>query len=369
MPWWLTCRTCEVVVPIIGKRIIVKEETLDFHRRALVVDLHTDSMLAARVLGLDFSRRHRAPEGFAPWRLHADVPRLREGGIDAIWLGIVTHPWPHKAYDRALRSLRFTRYVLEKNDSDLALATGPGELVRARESGRLAIMLGVEGMHMLGGRLERIEALYGRGVRYITMAHFSSNRFAVSSADPFFKRAHLSELGASSVREMNRLGMIIDVAHTHSDLIAEVCEMSARPVIVSHGAAQALRPTYRNLSDDDIRAVAGTGGVIGVTFCAHWLSARKERPPLEIVVDHADHIRRLVGVDHLALGSDWDGFIETPDGMRDAADLPALTQVFFDRGYTEEEVAKILGLNFMRVFEDVADPLLAGRRLVPHCPR
>jgi membrane dipeptidase len=210
-------------------------------------------------------------------------------------------------------------------------------------------------MHMLGGSLDRIEKFYGLGVRYITMAHFTSNRFAVSSADSTKEHAELGALGFEAVEVMNELGMMIDVSHTHTDLIAEVCRLSSQPVIVSHGAASALRPTFRNLTDEDIKNIAGTGGVIGLTYCAEWLAPRRSKPHLSVVVDHADHIKGLVGIDHIALGSDWDGLITTPDGMRDATDLPALTQLFFDRGYDADEVEKILGINFMRVFRQVTE--------------
>lgn len=322
----------------------------ELHRLSLVVDLHTDSLIAAKMLGRDLSRRHRPPRGFAPWMLHADVPRLKEGGVDAVFMGIVTHPWPRRAYERALSIIDYASYVLEKNSADLVLATTAAGVLDARRQGRIAVLLGVEGMHMLGGRPGRIEELYRRGVRYITMAHFTSNRFAVSSADPFRKRARLSALGREAIEEMNRLGMMIDVAHTHTDLIAEVCAQSSRPVMVSHGATQALRPVFRNLTDADIRAVAATGGVIGLIYATNWLAPAGSGPALDVVVDHADHIRELVGVEHLALGSDWDGFIKTPRGMKDAADLPALTRLFLERGYSEDDVEKILGRNFMRMF-------------------
>jgi len=339
----------------IKQPVEASEETREFQRRCLVVDLHTDSLMYARILGLNLSKRHRAPRGISNWKLHTDVPKLKEGGVDAVFFGIVTHPWPRKAYSRALRSIDYARYVFEKNKEELLLATMPADIQTARGAGKVAALLGVEGMHMLGGSLDRIEKFYGLGVRYITMAHFTSNRFAVSSADSTKEHAELGALGFEAVEVMNELGMMIDVSHTHTDLIAEVCRLSSQPVIVSHGAASALRPTFRNLTDEDIKNIAGTGGVIGLTYCAEWLAPRRSKPHLSVVVDHADHIKGLVGIDHIALGSDWDGLITTPDGMRDATDLPALTQLFFDRGYDADEVEKILGINFMRVFRQVTE--------------
>ena len=334
--------------------IKVSEETRDFHERSFVIDLHTDSLIAARSLGRDLSRTHRAPRGLQPWMLHTDVPRLKAGGVNALFFGIVTHPWPHKAAGRAMRNLRYGKFVIKKNASSMALATTPAEIASANAQGKIAALFGVEGMHMLSGRLEAIEEFYDQGVRYITLAHFTSNRFAVSSADPFRKEASLSGPGAAAVEVMNALGMVIDLAHVNTRLIGEVCRMTAQPVIVSHGAAAAIRPTFRNLSDEDIRNVANTGGVIGIIYSTEWLGPKGADVHLGAVVDHADHIRKLVGIDHIALGSDWDGFIATPPEMPDSAGLPALTQLFFDRGYSHDEVAKILGLNFMRVFGEVA---------------
>ncbi len=331
-----------------------EDGALALHEASLVVDLHTDSLIAARGLGRDLSRRHRPPRGVRPWMLHADIPRLREGGVDAVFLGIVTHPWPRHAWERALARIRYCRYVVEKNSADLALAVSPDDIDEARRAGKIAVLIGVEGMHMLGGRLERIGELHALGARYITMAHFTSNRFAVSSADTRKKGVRLSELGCMAVEEMNRLGIMIDLAHTHTRLISEVCRRSEAPVMVSHGAVQALRPAFRNLSDDDVTAVASTGGVIGLIFATHWLVEKGEGATLDTVVDHADHVRRLVGVDHLALGSDWDGLIATPLGMRDAADLPELTRAFLRRGYSDDDVEKILGQNFMRAFREAS---------------
>lgn len=327
---------------------------MSLHRRALVIDLHTDSLILANTLGKDLSKRHRAPNGFRPWMLHADVPRLKESGVDALFFGIVTHPWPHKAFERALCNLRYGRYVVEKNSCDLALATGPAEIERARARGKIAVLFGVEGMHMLSGRPGNIEELYRRGARYITMAHFTSNRFAASSAGRAGRQPRLGELGSQAVDIMNGLGMMIDLAHVHSEVIHDVCERTRQPVLVSHGAAQAVRPTFRNLSDRDIEDVARTGGVIGLIYATEWLATHDvDDPTIEVIVDHADHIRKVAGIDHLALGSDWDGFIAMPQGMRDVTDLSNLTAAFLKRGYSEVDVEKVLGLNFMRVFSDV----------------
>ncbi len=334
--------------------IIVSEEVLEFHKRALVIDLHTDCLIASRVLGLDLGKRHRAPWGLSsPWFLHADIPKMREGGIDAVFFGIVTHPLPLGAYDRAWRNIKFAHYTFRKHSDRLFFTLKSDDIIEAKRKGKIAALLGVEGMHMLNGAVDRISDFYDKGVRYITMAHFTSNKFAASSADPFKKEFKLGKKGVEAVELMNELGMMIDVSHTHSDVLRDVCRISTAPVIASHTATRALRPVFRNMSDNDIKIVAETGGVIGLIYASDWLSGGIRRTNLSAVVDHADHIKKIVGTDFIALGSDWDGFIRTPREMKDASDLPALTQLFFERGYKHEEVEKILGLNFLRVFRQV----------------
>jgi membrane dipeptidase len=334
------------------RHVSVSHEARELNSRAFVIDLHTDTLMAAQMTGRDIARRHRPPRGFQPWMLHVDIPRLAEGGLDAVAFGIVTHPWPRKAFERAARNLAHGLRVIERNSGRLALATCTEDIERANTGGRIAVLFGVEGMHMLSGDLENIARLFDMGARYVTLAHFTSNSFAASSADPF-KRPRRSPLLDDAVREMNTLGMIVDVAHAHPLDLERACRLSSQPVIVSHGAAAALRPTFRNLTDEDIRLVAGTGGVIGIIFATEWLTPTGAPAGLDAIVDHADHVRRLVGVEHLALGSDWDGFIGVPREMPDAAALPVLTQLFLDRGYSAGEIEMILGANFLRVFKEV----------------
>ncbi len=317
-----------------------------------VVDLHTDSLIAARFFGYDLGKKHIPPLGFQPWRLHADFPRLREGGVNGVWLGIVTSPYPRSAcLRRALRNIEFARRVVAANPHQAEMAQGPEEMMRIIGDGRIAVMLGVEGLHAAGSSLEGLKEIYGAGARYAGLAHFTDNHFASTN----FRRdrpAPLTELGRKAVRWMNSAGMVIDLAHTHPDCLREVCEITRAPVIVSHTGISAVRKASRNVTDDDIRRVANTGGVIGIIYATNWIS-RNPFCGLGEVVDHFDHVRDLVGVEHLALGSDWDGFIMVPGPMGDASGLPRLFQLMRRRGYSEEDLDRIRGLNFLRVFQEV----------------
>jgi membrane dipeptidase len=337
----------------VHKPIKVSAEARELHKKSLVVDLHTDSFMAVRLLRLDYARRNEPPDGMQPWKLHTDVPRLREGGVDAVFYGIVTHPIPLGAYGRALRNIHFARREFEK--TGVSFCTSPDQILAARERGAVAGLLGLEGFHMLEGRVERLADLYRLGVRYAGMTHFTSNAFAVSSASKLRKHGRLNARGYEALEACESLGMMVDLAHVHTDIINEVCIRATKPVIVSHGATYAVRPIFRNLTDRDIRSVASTGGVIGLFYKAEWIAPEGQPATLATVVDHADHIKRLVGARHIALGSDWDGLIATPAGMRGAEDLPALTQIYLQRGYSPEEVTGILGGNFMRAFKDATD--------------
>lgn len=339
----------------------VSEEARALHESSLVVDMHTDSLMAAKVMRRDLYRTHRPPRGWQPWLLHADVPRLREGGVDVVCCGIVTHPFPAGARKRARANIEYGRSVVMKGSGELTLAGSPEDIRRAGREGGMAALFGIEGMHMLSGGLDAIEEFYGLGARYITLAHFTSNAFAVSSADPFRGTARPKGRLAEALDLMTSLGMMVDLAHVHTDIIEWACKRSEVPVIVSHGACAALRPTFRNLSDADIRNVAATGGVVGVIYSTGWLTPRGRGAGVSDVVDHADHIRRLVGARHVALGSDWDGLISTPPDLPDAAALPALTQGFLDRGFGPDEVRGVLGGNFMRVFTEVCAARTGGR--------
>ena len=330
--------------------ITVSDEARELHERSLVIDLHTDSLIAVRMLKLDYTERHEPPEGMQPWKLHTDLPRLREGGVDAVFYGIVTHPLPLGAFKRALRNIEFAKSQFEK--PGISFCGSAQDIEGARARGETGALMGLEGFHMLSGEPGRLEELYRLGIRYAGMAHFTSNAFAVSSADKLRKHARLNTRGFEALELCESLGMLVDLAHVHTDIINEVCLRTNNPVIVSHGAASGVRATFRNLTDRDIKSIASTGGVIGLIYASEWLAPHGSRPALPVVVDHADYIKRLVGSEHLALGSDWDGLISAPLGMRGAEDLPALTQLFLERGYTHEEVAGILGGNFMRVFKE-----------------
>lgn len=344
------------ILPLAGcLRAPVSPEIRAMHQKAFVFDLHVDTPMVTRAFRYDFGKRHAAPVGFMPWMLHVDLPRAAEGGLDAALIGIVVSPFekdPTAAVERQLDYVETE--ILAKYPDKIRVAHELADFGRAASEGALAIRFALEGAHELGPELDtaRLDRWHARGVRAVGMAHFHSNAFAASSADERPERPGLGPEGPRLICELNKRGWAIDVAHTHPVALAETLRHTRAPVIVSHTGIAAKRASFRNLTNEQIRALANNGAVIGVMFAGIWL--RDDRwANLDDVAEHIEAVRDLVGIDHVALGSDYDGFIWTPLGMRDVSDLPALTQRLADRGWSAEDLRKLLGGNVMRVLSEI----------------
>lgn len=339
------------------ERAAVEPETRVWHQQQFVFDLHIDSPMVARAMRYDLGRRHAAPLGFMPWMLQFDLPRAREGGLDAALFGLVVSPFepdPVAAVERQLDWVEAN--LLQRYPEQIVLAHELEDFDRAAAEGRLAIRFALEGAHGLGEVLDPalLDRWHARGVRSLGFAHFHSNAFAASSADLGLapEAAGLSEAGRRLVCELNLRGWAIDVAHVHPVALAEILAETRAPVIVSHTGIDRHRASFRNLDDDQLRALADNGAVIGIIFAGVWL----RWPGIATLDDLADQIelvRDLVGVEHLALGSDYDGFIWTPRGMRDVADLPVLTQRLRDRGWSDTDLQALMGANVRRVLAEI----------------
>ena len=366
------------------------------HQDALVFDAHADTALRIRDLRYELGRRHRSR--------HIDIPRMREGGVDvqgfALWVNPKKYPGP-KGMERALALLESVQQQIEKNPGDLAMVRTAAEARSVVGRGKIGIFIGLEGGHAIDSRIENLGRLYDLGVRYVTLTWMNTNDWADSSDDDA-KWGGLNELGERIVREMNRLGMLIDLSHSSDDTVRDVLAISKDPVILSHSGSRALCNIPRNISDELLLEVARRGGVVGVNYYYGYLSeeyaqARKtrgeeyrekekairaeygrdskeareriarirkehhkdvdrlsnDRADFRMIVDHIDHFVRVAGIDHVGLGSDFDGISLLPEGLRDVSDVGKITEELVRRGYSQEEIRKILGENFMRVFQQV----------------
>ena len=361
------------------------------HFSSIVVDTHDDT--TQRFLDGDFDLAPRNACG------SIDIPRMKEGGLGAVFLSIwmpikITGP---EAVKRALDQIDAIREQVRKHPNDLALATTAAEIREAHKQGKIAVLLGVEGGHMIASDLGVLRSYAALGVRYMTLTHSGNAEWADSSTD---KPAHngLTDFGKDVVREMNRLGVMVDISHISDKTFRDVLDVSKAPVIASHSGCRSICDAPRNMTDDMMRALAGKNGVIQINYHVGFLSqefrnAEKADPKindaiaLEVhkrcgdkegcqliegdkitreyvdqgklprvdwtkIIEHIDHAVKVAGVDHVGLGSDFDG-ANMPFGMEDATKLPKITEALLQEGYSESDVKKILGENTLRVMADV----------------
>ena len=325
-------------------------------------------------------------------RGEVDIPRMREGGVTGVFFSIYTSATRNtelESVQEALEIIDAVRREVGRFPGDLALATSSGEIEAARQSGHIAIVMGVEGGHMINSSLAVLRTLYELGARYLTLTHSKDTPWAGSSGSD--TNLGLSDFGRSVIREMNRLGMLVDISHVSDQTFWDVLDTSAAPVIASHSSARALAAHKRNMSDEMIRAMADKGGVIHINYynafiddayaqrSSAWNRANPNtesgdrdartraklaaigRPPLDTLLDHFDHAIQVAGIEAVGLGSDFDGVDgELPEGMEDISQVPNIAEGLAKRNYSQDEIDKVLGSNSLRVLREVESAAEAG---------
>jgi membrane dipeptidase len=329
----------------------VSAEALDLHRKAIVFDGHCDT-----ILNLDRSGRalgEHSPDG------HADLPRFRLGGTTAqvFALYVEGNYLPDRAIQRTLQLLDRFYQELASNQDRMLQATRAADIHRAKAEDKLAAILGIEGGAALAGEISALRAFYRLGVRLLTLTW--SRRNELGDGTGVENPQGLTDFGREIVLEMNRLGMIIDVSHLAPPGLRDVLATSQAPVVASHSNARALCDHARNLTDEQARGIAETGGIIGVTFVPPFVAS--QGASLERLLDHIAHLLKVAGEDHVGIGSDYDGFgfgdpARQFHDMPDVSTLPRLTDGMLQRGLAEPVVEKVLGLNWLRVFDQVVGP-------------
>ena len=360
------------------------------HRQALVWDCHND--LSYRVLYEKLDISQRLPAG------HVDIPRLKEGGVDVqtVALFIQNFLYPDRCASQARQLLAAMLEAIEQNSDQVELARTGTDIERIVAAGRIAMPLAIEGGHAIENSLENLRKFYSLGVSSMTLTHNVTHDWADSGADER-RWGGLNQLGEDVVREMNRLGMVIDISHVSDETFFDVIETSEDPVIASHSGCRSLNPHSRNMSDEMLRALAENDGVIGIVFVLPFLTPQyleamneleavsrpwfKKVPPIEDlelriavehlnagldwplenlptiedVLDHIDHAVKIAGVDHVGLGADMYPRTPSPVGIRGAQDYPQITRDLKKRGYSDMDILKRMGGNFLRVWKRVTE--------------
>lgn len=318
-----------------------------------MLDLHVDFVLQRRLFGYNPAKRHRTGFRAQPLFWHSDVPRMIQAGYVGACLGMHYFPWES---ERGWRELNKQLDVVDAlgRMPGVRRAYSAGDWVLGEAASELVLAPGVEGAHMLNGKLERVQELAGRGVAYMTLVHLGSNSAATTS---WGWRANdtsrLSAFGEALVAELERCGVLIDLAHVNHPGIMHACELATRPLMCTHIGARALHDHPRNLRDEAIDAIAATGGVIGIIFCPKFLTGRFFSPA-RCIAEHARYVAERVGVRHVAMGSDFDGWVATiPSDMRDCLDVAKVRQGLQEVGFDPEEIEDIMWRNAHRVLSSV----------------
>src|SRR6267142_5513324 len=367
----------------------IAERAKKLHFSSIVLDTHDDT--TQRFFSKDFDIGKRNPDG------SVDIPRMREGGMNAIFFSIwidgrIMGP---PAVQKALDQIDAVHESVQKNSKDMMFCRTADDVHRAHAQGKIAALIGVEGGHMIGNDIRIVRIFSDLGVRYMTLSHFYNDEWADSSTD---KPAHngLTDYGKDIVREMNRQGIMVDISHVSDKTFYDALEVSKAPLIASHSSCRAICNHPRDMTDDMIKALAAKGGVIQINYemsfidqaykdasdklsggvvelidklkkecgdneeCVETKMTEMQQKAVaegklphvswERIIDHIDHAVKLVGADHVGLGSDFDG-ASMPEGMEDASKLPKITEALMRKGYKDEDIRKILGGNLLRVME------------------
>ena len=357
------------------------------HQDLIVVDGHNDVIVESILPGKDIGKRIKTG--------HTDLPRLKEGGVDvqvfAVWSD--DKKWKKNAYKHANDQIDALEKLIANNPDKIELAKSSTDIERINKEGKIVALIGIEGGNMIEERLDYLEALYDRGARYLTLTWNYNLPWETAAAMEVKtkekKGKGLTEHGKEIIRKMNDLGMMVDLSHAGEQTFYDVLSITSKPVLVSHSNAAALTPHYRNLKDAQLEALKKNGGVVGVNFYSEFLdfnypkrvkklyykthkkdSTNKElsvgkmygalsaklkheaNAPFENVLKHIDHLVAKAGIDHVAIGSDFDGIESPPQELEDVTKFPVLTKALLERGYSKEDVAKIMGLNFLRVLKE-----------------
>jgi membrane dipeptidase len=389
---------CTHILTVFGQ----SEKTLKLHRKAILADTHNDVISQVVLPGARM-------EDDLTSKAHTDIARMISGGLDVEMFSIFCDEKYGKgtAFAMANRQMDTLDNIISRHPEIFMKATSPADIKAAQKAGKIACMMGVEGGHMIEDRMDYLDSLYNRGARYMTLTWNNSTSWATSAKDEtentipdiYLRRGFakadrgLDSFGVAVVKRMEALGMMVDISHVGEATFSHVLKIATKPVIASHSSIYAFSPHRRNLKDFQLKAIKQNNGVVFINFDAGFLdsayttrmdtymqkhqserdSLRKTgmewsgikdwlaktypeetgalRPTLSLLIDHIDYVVKMIGINHVGFGSDFDGIGDPPQGINGVQDFPKITQALIDRGYSKKDVGKILGGNFMRILK------------------
>jgi len=343
-------------------------------REAIVIDTHNDVTAPITDKGYDLGARDTSG------KIQTDIPRMKEGGLDAEFFAIYVDRKYVKEGGSARRALDMIDGVYEqarRHPQSLEMAFTSADIRRIHRAGRIAALMGIEGGHAIEDSLPALRLFHRLGVRYMTLTHTNTNNWADSAGGignpPEKRHGGLSDFGKEVVREMNRTGMMVDISHVGDETFFDCIETSEAPLIASHSSCRALTNVPRNLTDDMLKALAKNGGVVMINFYNGFINTDYAKPgapmptqsaktaTFDMLMAHFEHAIKVAGIDHVGIGSDFDGVDGMlPPGMEDVSKLPNITYELLKRGYSDADVKKVLGENLLRVMGEAE---LVARRL------
>jgi len=379
-----------LLISLLISQQMMSQSYQKIHEKAIVVDTHNDILMLTADKGYVFDNNLK---GLA----QSDLARWKEGGLDVQLFSVFCDGEKINPFDFAKSQMDSLDAVIKRNPDKIAKVANSKELFKAVKQKKLAAMIGVEGGHMIENNMDNLDYFYKRGTRYMTLTWNNSTDWATSAYDETFNKeiTHkgLTDFGKKVVQRMNAMGMLVDVSHVGEETFKDVINASTKPIIASHSCVYTLCAHQRNLKDYQIQAIAKNGGVIQVNFYSGFLDPKffknktifienhqaevdalgrsgknehdieaelflkhkKEtdafRAPFAMLIEHIEYIIRLVGVDYVGLGSDFDGTNSTPDQLDDVSAYPLITKALVEKGYSEKDIDKILGGNFLRVLK------------------
>jgi len=383
-------KTKILFVSILLVQQLIAQSYQEIHNKAIVIDTHNDILMKSVDDGFSMDNDLKG-------KTHSDLKRWKEGGLDVQLFSVFCDGSKIDPFKYANQQMDSLDAVVKRNPDKIVKVANTKELLTAVKQQKIAALFGVEGGHMIENDLSKLEILYNRGARYMTLTWNNSTDWATSAYDETFtqdlKHKGLTDFGKQIVAKMNQLGMIVDVSHIGEQTFWDVINTTTKPVIASHSSVYALCKHQRNLNDEQIKAIAKNGGVIQVNFHPGFIDpdfdeknnaffnthkiekdsliesgkddwyienymyrkyneeAEAIRPPLSILIKHITYIIDLVGIDYVGIGSDFDGIILTPKELDDVTTYPIITKALVEKGYNEKDISKILGGNFLRVLK------------------